>query len=46
VLFFGRIGRFPIGPEDEARDAVLLVRQSSAAALADSRLLPLTEAGW
>ena len=32
LLFFGRGGRFLIGPSDEQWDAVMLVRQSSVAA--------------
>lgn len=31
VLFYGRGGRFLIGPDDERWDAVMLVRQSSVA---------------
>lgn len=66
LLFFGRGGRFLIGPDSERWDAAMLVQQSSpaafiafasnaeylagmghrAAALEDSRLLPLEEAGW
>jgi uncharacterized protein (DUF1330 family) len=32
LLFFGRGGRFLIGPDDERWDAAMLVRQESAAA--------------
>ncbi len=32
LLFYGRAGRFLIGPSDERWDAVMLVRQASAAA--------------
>ena len=66
LLFFGRGGRFLIGPAGERWDAAMLVEQSSpaafmefasnveylagighrTAALEDSRLLPLEEAGW
>jgi len=66
LLFFGRGGRFLIGPTGERWDAAMLVEQSSpaafmefasnteylagighrTAALEDSRLLPLEEAGW
>jgi uncharacterized protein (DUF1330 family) len=66
LLFFGRGGRFLIGPDNERWDAAMLIQQSStasfmafasnseylagighrAAALEDSRLLPLQESGW